>query len=117
MTQRRASGGRREGAPAAGEGAHPESPPPGDANEEAIAFGRRAGVGCFALFVGVWSGAMVGVLVGKFIDGVRKAPACEGLPSCTWYVYAGVGAAIGAVTLPALVLWRLRRGRTRAPNA
>jgi len=87
------------------------------ANEAAMALGRTAGVGCFALFVGVWSGAMVGVLAGKFIDGIRKAPACEGLPSCTWYVYAGIGAAIGAVTLPALVLWRLRRGKQRAPNA
>lgn len=86
-------------------------------NEEAIAFGRKAGVGCFSLFVGLWSGGMVGVLVGKFIEGARGAPSCDGLPACNWYVYAGVGAAIGAVTLPALVMWRLRRGRQRAPNA
>lgn len=86
-------------------------------NEDAIAYGRRVGVGCFALFVGLWSGGMVGVLVGKFIEGARRAATCEGLPTCNWYVYAGIGAAVGAVTLPALVLWRLRRGRQRDPNA
>ena len=86
-------------------------------NEDAIAFGRRFGVGCFSLFVGLWSGGMVGVLVGKFIEGARRAPSCDGLPTCNWYVYAGIGAALGAVTLPALVLWRLRRGRQRDPNA
>ena len=86
-------------------------------NEDAIAYGRRVGVGCFSLFVGLWSGGMVGVLVGKFIEGARRAPTCEGLPVCNWYVYAGIGAAIGAVTLPVLVLWRLRRGRQRDPNA
>jgi hypothetical protein len=86
-------------------------------NEDAIAYGRRVGVGCFSLFVGLWSGGMIGVLVGKFIEGARRAPTCEGLPVCNWYVYAGIGAAIGAVTLPVLVLWRLRRGRQRDPNA
>ncbi len=86
-------------------------------NDDAIAYGRRVGIGCFSLFVGLWSGGMVGVLVGKFIEGARRAPTCEGLPICNWYVYAGIGAAIGAVTLPVLVLWRLRRGRQRDPNA
>jgi hypothetical protein len=78
-------------------------------NEDAISFGRRFGVGCFTFFVGAWSGAMVGVLVGKALEGARRAPSCEGLPTCNWYVYAGVGAAIGALSLPLLVLWRLRR--------
>lgn len=86
-------------------------------NDDAIAYGRRVGIGCFSLFVGLWSGGMVGVLVGKFIEGARRAPTCEGLPICNWYVYAGIGAAIGAVSLPVLVLWRLRRGRQRDPNA
>jgi hypothetical protein len=57
---------------------------------------------------------MVGVLIGRMIEGMRRAPACEGLPICNWYVYAMVGAGIGAVTLPALVFWRLRR---RAPRS
>lgn len=79
-------------------------------NEDAISFGRRFGVGCFTFFAGGWSGAMVAVLIGKAVEGARKAPSCEGLPTCNWYVYAGIGALIGAVTLPALVFWRLRRG-------
>lgn len=90
---------------------------PALSNEDAIAFGRTVGVGCFSLFVGLWSGGMVGVLAGKFIDGAIRAPSCEGLPSCNWFMYAGIGAAFGAVTLPVLVLWRLRRGRKRVPNA
>ena len=28
---------------------------------------RNVGVGCFATFVGLWSGAMVGVLVAKYV--------------------------------------------------
>jgi len=28
---------------------------------------------------------------------------------CNWYVYVGIGGLIGALTLPALVLNRLRR--------
>ena len=52
---------------------------------------------------------MVAVLIGKVIEGARKAPSCEGLPICNWYVYAAVGAALGAVSLPVLVLRRMRR--------
>ena len=56
---------------------------------------------------------MVAVLIGKFVEGLRGAPACEGLPLCNWNVYAGVGAVIGAVTLPVLALSRLRRSDVR----
>lgn len=87
-----------------------------DANEEAISLGRRVGLGCFTVFVGSWSGAMVAVLIGKFIEGARRTPACEGLPLCNWYVYAMVGAAIGALTLPALVFWRLGRRKASGSN-
>ncbi|MBL8982693.1 MAG: hypothetical protein JNL26_10950 [Gemmatimonadetes bacterium] len=81
-----------------------------------VALGRRVGVGCFSLFVGTWSGAMVAVLLGKVIEGARRSPSCEGLPTCNWYVYAGVGALVGAVSLPALVFWRLRRGSAPSSN-
>lgn len=84
-------------------------PRPGDTSETDLKLGRNVGVGCFATFVGVWSGGMVGVLVGRIIEGLKRAPSCEGLPTCNWYVYAGIGALIGAVTLPTLVLMRLRR--------
>lgn len=85
-------------------------------DDEAISFGRRVGVGCFTLFAGLWSGAMVAVLLGKAIEGARRAPSCEGLPTCNWHVYALGGAIAGAVTLPALVFWRLRRGNKARSN-
>jgi hypothetical protein len=56
---------------------------------------------------------MVAVLIGKIVEGIRGAPSCEGLPMCNWNVYAGVGAVIGAVTLPLLALTRLRRRDVR----
>lgn len=86
------------------------------ANEDAISFGRTVGVGCFSLFVGTWSGAMVAVLLGKVIEGARKSLACEGLPICNWHVYAGIGAVVGAISLPILVLRRLRRGAPSRRN-
>jgi hypothetical protein len=60
-------------------------------------------------FLGFWSGGMVFVLLGKVIEGARRSPSCEGLPICNWYLYAVAGAAVGAITLPILVLRRLRR--------
>ena len=69
----------------------------------------RVGVGCVTLVAGFFSGAMIGVGISKIVAGVTKAPSCEGLPTCDWYVYAFVGGLIGAVTLPALAFWRLRR--------
>jgi hypothetical protein len=52
---------------------------------------------------------MVAVLLGKLIEGARKSPSCDGLPTCNWYVYAGIGAVLGALSLPILVLRRLRQ--------
>jgi hypothetical protein len=70
---------------------------------------RNIGVGCFTGIAGFFSGAMFAVLIAKIVGTVRKCPAgSEGQP-CDWHIYAGVGAIVGAVSLPALVLWRLRR--------
>ena len=74
---------------------------------------RNISVGCFTTFVGFWSGGMVAVLVGRFVEGLRQSPSCEGLPICDWTSYALVGAVLGAVTLPVLVLRRLRRRDVR----
>jgi hypothetical protein len=87
------------------------------ADDDSVALGRTVGVGCFSLFVGTWSGAMVAVLLGKMIEGLRKSPSCEGLPICNWYVYAGIGAMVGAISLPILVLRRLKRRQARETNA
>jgi hypothetical protein len=74
---------------------------------------RVIGVGCFTAFAGFWSGGMVAVLIGRIVEGLRKSPACEGLPICNWASYAMVGAAVGALSLPVLVLRRLKRRDVR----
>src|SRR3954467_11459740 len=74
---------------------------------------RNIGVGCFTTFIGFWSGGMIAVLIGKIVEGIRGARAGAALPLCNWNVYAAVGALIGAVSLPVLVLTRLRRRDVR----
>ena len=78
---------------------------------------RNIGVGCFTAFAGFWSGGMVAVLIGRVIAETRGLKSCEGLPLCDWQVYAGAGALIGAVTLPLLVLTRLRRRDVRREHS
>jgi hypothetical protein len=84
----------------------PPSEPLPDAE---LARARTIGVGCFMAFLGFWSGGMVFVLLGKFVEGARRSPVCEGLPICNWYLYAAAGAVLGAISLPVLVLRRMRR--------
>ena len=88
----------------------PGSEQGGDAEDRTA---RNIGVGCFTTFIGLWSGGMVAVLIGRLVEGMRGAPSCEGLPLCNWHVYAATGAVVGAVTLPLLVLTRLRRRDVR----
>jgi hypothetical protein len=72
---------------------------------------RNIGVGCITLVAGFFSGGMIAVLVGKFVGSMQGCKPPEGLPACNWWVYAGIGAAVGAVTLPVLALRRLSRPR------
>jgi hypothetical protein len=74
---------------------------------------RNLGVGCITIFAGFFSGGMIAVLIGKFVGSAQGCKPPEGLPACNWWVYAGVGAVIGALTLPVLALRRLNR---RRPN-
>ncbi len=78
--------------------------------------GRNIGVGCFTFFVGGVTGAMVGVGLGKLSGFFMRCAPLAGLPACEWWVFAGYGAAIGAISLPVLALWRLRRA-DRATDA
>lgn len=87
---------------------------PGSMDEAEMSRARDIGVGCFTTFIGAPSGAMVGVLVAKFVGTVTKCVPLEGLPACDWWTYALVGGIVGAVSLPTLVLWRLRRGKKPA---
>jgi hypothetical protein len=75
--------------------------------EEVIA--RNVGVGCITTLAGFFSGGMVGVMVAKVVGIVQGCRPAEGLPACNWWVYAGVGAVLGALTLPVLALSRLNR--------
>ena len=72
---------------------------------------RNIGVGCVTTFAGFFSGGMIGVFVAKVAGSVQGCRPPEGLPACNWYVYAGIGALIGALTLPVLALRRLTRTR------
>ena len=74
---------------------------------------RNVGVGCVMTFAGFFSGGMIAVLIAKFLGSVRGCKPPEGLPACNWWVYAGIGALIGALTLPTGVLMLLNR---RRPN-
>jgi hypothetical protein len=53
---------------------------------------------------------MIAVLIAKIVGAVQRCPAGEHGQPCNWYIYAAVGAVVGAVTLPILALRRLRRG-------
>jgi hypothetical protein len=75
---------------------------------------RNVGIGCVMTFAGFFAGGMIAVLVAKILGSVYGCKPPEGLPACNWWVYAGIGALIGAVTLPVGVLIRLNR---RRPNA
>jgi hypothetical protein len=68
---------------------------------------RFVGIGCMMTFLGFVSMGMVGVLVSAAVAAVTKAPVCADIPACNWYIYAGIGGLLGAVTLPVLVLRRL----------
>ena len=70
---------------------------------------RRVAIGCFTTMLGFFSGAMIAVLVSAIVAYVTRAPTCPDVPTCNWYVYAGIGGLLGAVSLPALVIWAISR--------
>jgi len=72
---------------------------------------RNIGVGCITTFAGFFSGGMFAVLIAKFVGGMQGCRPAEGLPACNWWVYAGIGAVVGALTLPVVALRRLNRQR------
>jgi hypothetical protein len=81
------------------------SVPPPDTGRTA----RNVGVGCVTTVAGFFSGAMIAVFIAKFVGSAQGCRPPEGLPACNWWVYAGIGAALGAVSLPFLALTRLNR--------
>jgi hypothetical protein len=71
---------------------------------EGVSIMRRLAIGCFTAWLGFVSGAMVAALLSKFTAFVTKTNNCDGIPSCNWYIWAGIGGVIGAITLPMLVM-------------
>jgi hypothetical protein len=63
--------------------------------------------------LGFLSMAMVGVLASAIVSFFDKSTACPDIPACNWYIYAGLGGLFGAVTLPVLVIRRLRQSGKR----
>jgi hypothetical protein len=61
---------------------------------------------------------MIAVLVAKFVGALTRcaADAESGAP-CNWSTYWVRGALVGMILLPAISLWRLRRGRQRAQHS
>ncbi len=70
---------------------------------------RRIGVGCVSVFAGFFSGGMIGVMVAKIVGSFRGCQPAEGLPACDWHVYAGIGMLVGVITLPLLIVRRMRQ--------
>ena len=89
--------------------------------DEAAARGSSAprfiGVGCFMAIAGFFSGAMIGVLIGKLVGIARRCVPDPGLPVCDWHLFAAAGGLLGAFSLPALVLWRLRQSAPAAEHS
>jgi hypothetical protein len=86
------------------------SPPPAHP-AGTITGGRRVAIGCFTTALGVVSGGMIAVLVSMMVAFLTRAPKCPDIPTCDWYVYWGIGAAIGGLSLPAIVIWTISRPR------
>ena len=81
-----------------------------EAEREGI-IARNIGVGCITTMAGFFSGGMIAVLIAKFVGSTQGCKPPEGLPACNWWVYAGIGAVVGAITLPVIALRRLSRTR------
>lgn len=74
----------------------------------AASFARTAGIGCVMAVAGFFSGGMIGVLVSKAVAFFSRAPKCDGIPTCDWYIYMLAGGALGALSLSWLVVSALR---------
>lgn len=75
---------------------------------------QTVAVGCLTAVVGFFSGAMIALLIGKWVGAARGCTPVEGLPACDWQYYFFGGGVIGAITLPLLTIRALRRSRRSA---
>lgn len=80
-----------------------------DTGQDEYKLERRIGVGCFSIIAGFFSGGMIGVLVAKIVGSARGCQPSDGLPACDWHIYAGAGMLVGVITLPLLIVRRMRQ--------
>ncbi|HVE78479.1 MAG TPA: hypothetical protein VNA89_06445 [Gemmatimonadaceae bacterium] len=57
--------------------------------------------------VGYFAGGMVAVFVAQVVGYVTRCRPPEGYPACNFQPYFQVGTAVGLVTLPGLIIWRM----------
>jgi hypothetical protein len=84
---------------------------PGQAGDSRAAY---FGIGCLTAVAGFAGGGMIAVLAAKIVGALsRCAGDAETGAPCGWTTYWLRGALLGMVALPAIALWRFRRGRNR----
>jgi hypothetical protein len=84
-----------------------------DEQQQAEQGGRATayvGVGCFTALAGWAGGAMIAVMLAKIVGWITKCQAGERGEPCNWFTFAVFGALTGAILLPTIAIWKLRRG-------
>jgi len=75
------------------------------------------GVGCLTIVAGFFGGGMIAVMVAKIVGVARQClPDKETGAPCDWFAFMLFGAAVGALVLPTVAIWRMRRGRMKQRN-
>ncbi|MFN2400572.1 MAG: hypothetical protein ABR543_18340 [Gemmatimonadaceae bacterium] len=65
-------------------------------------------IGCLLALPGFFGGGMITVLLLKFVSLARGCRPLPDLPACNME-FMFVGAVFGAIVLPGVVVWRIRR--------
>lgn len=65
-------------------------------------------IGCLLALPGFFGGGMITVLLLKFVSLARGCKPLSDLPACNMELMF-VGAVLGAILLPGVVVWRIRR--------
>ena len=77
---------------------------------------QTVAVGCLTAVAGFFAGAMVAILIGKWVGAAQGCDPGPGLPACNWEYYMIVGGVIGLDTLPTLTIRALRQSRRSVTN-
>ena len=59
---------------------------------------------------------MIAMMVGKVVDGITGCRPVGDVPVCDWWKYWYTGALLGAVMLPSVAVYRLRKSRKNDSN-